>query len=279
MSPDFFAKKTIDEIGDVVSLVLAHLVGTAAFIALVVGRTALGIAPLTIPSDARTWGGLTFFGLLQGIVYLLVYRGFGKGQLAILNPVFSSFSGLTVLFSVFLFAEMVTDRTAIALGIIFGSILLLNIDIKALRERRVEVVHVPGFPEIATATFLAALWTVLWNQFVSGEDWLIYAALMYLFMTVGLVVLAAIQRLRLKVSKPSVWIWVALIGVCEAGAYLAVSWGYASSPQTSVVALLSGAFSLPTIVLARLFLGERTTKLQAVSSLGIVAGIIVLNTV
>ncbi len=274
---DFFAKKTIDEIGDVVSLVLAHLFGTAAFILLVFGRGVVAGAPMAFPHDVATWGGLTFFGALQATVYLLVYRGFGKGQLAVLNPIFASFSGLTALLSILFFGELVTGHLVVALVVIFAGVLLLNVDMGALREKRLGFVRVPGFPEIAVATLLAAVWTILWDQFVSGHDWLVYAALMYVFMTIALVAVAALQRLKIKVSRPSVWAWLALIGLCETAAYAAISWGYASTPHTSVIALISGAFSLPTIVLARLFLKEQTTRLQAVASLGIVAGIVLLN--
>ncbi len=101
---DFFAKKTIDEIGDVTSLVLAHMFGTA-FLLFVVGYAAMTGRPPVIPTDPADWGGVFFFGVLQAIVYLLVYRGFGKGQLALLNPIFASFSGLTALLSIVFLAR------------------------------------------------------------------------------------------------------------------------------------------------------------------------------
>jgi len=274
---DFFAKKTIDEIGDVVSLVLAHLFGATAFALLVIGSLAVGSSQFQLPRGLFTWAGLAFFGALQAAVYLLVYRGFGKGQLALLNPVFASFSGLTALLSIVFFGEVVVGRLALGLVVVFAGVLLINVDVGALRERRLGFVSVPGFPEIAIATLLAAVWTILWDQFVSGKDWLSCAAFMYLFMTIVLVAAAVLQRLRLRVTRPSVWLWLALIGLCETGAYAAISWGYASSPHTSVVALLSGAFSLPTIVLARLFLRERTTWLQTLASIGIVAGIVLIS--
>jgi drug/metabolite transporter (DMT)-like permease len=56
-----------------------------------------------------------------------------------------------------------------------------------------------------------------------------------------------------------------------------ISWGYGATPHTSMVALASGAFSLPTIVLARLVLKERTGRLRAAASVVIVAAIVLLN--
>jgi drug/metabolite transporter (DMT)-like permease len=232
---------------------------------------------IEIPMKAMTWGGFAFFGALQAAVYLLVYQGFSKGQLAVLNPIFASYSGFTALLSILVFGEAVTGHLMLALAVIFGGVFLLNVDIAALRERRLNFIRVPGFGDVAAATVLAALWTILWDQFVHGHDWLVYAAGMYFFMTVTLFIYAGVRRIGLRVTKPRVWPYLVLIGLCETIAYLAISWGYGATPYTSVVALLSGAFSLPTILLARLFLKERTTQLQALASAIIVGGIVLLN--
>jgi drug/metabolite transporter (DMT)-like permease len=40
--------------------------------------------------------------------------------------------------------------------------------------------------------------------------------------------------------------------------------------------MLSGAFSLPTIILARIFLHERTTVLQTVGSVVILVGVVLV---
>jgi len=274
---DFFAKRTIDEIGDVTSLALAHLTGSIGFLALVPGHALAARAPLDLPREPATWAGVIFFGVLQAAVYLLVYRGFGKGQLAVLNPLFASFSGITALLSVLVLGEVVTGHLAVALVTVFTGILLLNLDPAGLRERRGGFLRVPGFWEIAGATARAALWTLLWSEFVRGRDATTYSALMYLVMTVALVIYALATRTSLSARRPMVWTYLALIGFCETLAYLAVSWGYARAGHTSVVALLSGAFSLPTILLARVLLKERTTKLQLAASVVIVVGIALLN--
>src|SRR5437764_100503 len=95
-----FAKKTIDAIGDTVTLVVAHIFGTGVVILVALCAVFVGRHPLRIPATLTEWGTLAFFGALQAVVYVLVYRGFSKGQVAVLNPVFSSFSGLTAVFSI-----------------------------------------------------------------------------------------------------------------------------------------------------------------------------------
>jgi drug/metabolite transporter (DMT)-like permease len=273
---DFFAKKTIDRIGDISSLVWSHLFGTLLFIVVALSLSYFRQQPLFIPRDIITWMLLGFFGALQAAVYLLVYRGFGKGQVAVLNPLFASFSGLTAAASILVFGEPVSAYRLLALGIIFAGILLTSIDVEALRSSRLRLAYIPGLKEVAIATVLAAFWTILWDQFVGGRDWLSYALFMYAFMTATIVAVSLLQRQRLSVLPSDIWKFLILIGLCETGAYIAISLGYSETSLTSVVVLLSGAFSLPTIILARIFLRERTTTAQTIGTGTIIFGITLL---
>jgi drug/metabolite transporter (DMT)-like permease len=273
---DFFAKKTIDQIGDVVSLTWGHIFGTIIIILLLIILILNHSTQISLPKDEVTWLGVAFFGVLQAIVYLLVYRGFSMGQISLLNPVFASFSGGVALISVLFFGELLTWPLLIGLIIIFIGILTLNADPDILKIKRLNFITVPGFKEVAVAALLAICWTLGWDRFILGKDWLTYAVWMYIFMSVALLIYVGFKQINLNVLTPSLWKYVVLIGFCETIAYIAISWGYAATNHTSVVALLSGAFSLPTILLARTFLREKTTTIQTLGSLAIVAGLIVV---
>lgn len=273
---DFFAKKTIDKVGSFVSLVWAHLFGTVALCLVALFQVFVFKNPLTIPNDLGIWGLLLFFGTLQAIVYLLAYEGFGKGKLSILNPIFASYSGLAALLSIVVFGEVIGLPLLLSLGVIFGGILLLNIDTEAFKLKRLSLVSTPGLKEILSAALLASFWTVFWDKFVGGQDWVAYALFMYAFMTLAAFVIAKAKKVNLSVNKVGLWKFLVLIGVCEVIAYLALSLGFSATSFTSVVAVLSGAFSLPTILLARIFLKEKVTRTQTIGSLVIITGIIVL---
>jgi drug/metabolite transporter (DMT)-like permease len=273
---DFFAKKTIDQIGDVVTLAWAHVFGMIAFVLLAFGQTLARNQPFVIPTDKETWAILALLGALQAAVYLLVYKGFGKGQLALLNPIFASFSGLTALVSIIALGEVISASRMSALALIFGGILLISVDIQAFAGRRISFAHVPGLKEVGVATVLAAFWTIFWDQMIGGKDFLSYALFMYAFMTITILVVVMVKRIRISGVKPECWKFLISIGVCETIAYVAISIGYSQTSLTSIVVLLSGAFSLPTIVLARLFLKEKTTPIQAVGSVAIVLGAVLL---
>lgn len=273
---DLFAKKTIDAIGDTVTLVVAHVFGTATVVLVAVYAVFVNGHVFQVPSSPGEWGVLAFFGALQALVYLLMYRGFGKGQVAILSPIFSSFPGLTSLLSVLFFGEILSGHILFALALIFVGILVMNLDMQALRAKRFSFLQVPGFFEIALATILAAFWTLGWSQVVDGVDWLSYAVYMYVFMTIALLLYARVQKISLKISHAPSWKYLALIGLAESGAYIAISWGYGITSFTSIVAILSGTCALPVIVGSRLWLKERTTRFQLIGSLIIVIGVVLV---
>lgn len=272
---DFFAKKTIDNIGAIKSLVWAHAFGTSLFVILALGQALLLGHTVHIPTATTTWAGLAAFGILQMIVYWLVYEGFGKGQLAVLNPVFASYSGIVALASILIFGEALHVLSAIGLAAIFGGIILINIDWQGLHSKKLNIV--PGLAEVGAAAALAAIWTIGWDRFVSGQDSLSYALFMYAFMSLAAYGLSKLMRVKLRGIDRGLWKFLVLIGAGETLAYLAISWGYGATSLTSVVALISGAFSLPTVILAYLFLKERVSRLQVAAIATIIAGIVLVS--
>ena len=272
---DFFAKKTVDRIGELASLVWAHLFGTAIFFATALIAFALTGNFITLPKTPHVWLGLVFFGSLQMIVYWLVYKAFSKGQLAVINPIFSSYSGLVALISIIFFAEVLTGSIALGLVIIFSGVLAMNTDLAGLRSRKLNLV--PGLKEVVAAALLAAIWTILWDRFVHGQNSLAYAMLMYMFMTIAAIVAAKAQKVKLSPIESDLWKFLALIGLGEAIAYLSLSIGFSKTTYTSVVALISGSFAWPTVILAYIFLKERISRIQVAGVVLIILGIAIIS--
>jgi drug/metabolite transporter (DMT)-like permease len=182
---------------------------------------------------------------------------------------------VVALAAVILYGEHLSTALAVALVVVFGGILLLNIDIPGLRSKKLNIV--PGLKEVGLAAGFAAIWTLGWDKFVGGKDPLTYALLMYVFMSLAAYVLSRIMKVKLGGVPGAVWKFLVLIGLGEAVAYLSISWGFSQTSYTGVVALLSGAFSLPTIVLAYFFLKERITRLQVVAVGLIVFGVVIVS--
>lgn len=273
---DFLAKKTIDKIGDVASLAWGHFFGTAAlFVAFIFNLHNSG-STFDIPSSFLVWIGIMLFGVLQAIVYFYVYKGFGKGQVSLLSPVFASFSGITAVLSIIFFKESVSIHLIIGLIVIFLGIILVNSDNNTFSGKKVSFVKISGFKEVAIATILAGLWTLFWDRFI-GQDWITYTFFMYLFMTITIYLISKRTRVSLKCPQGYLLLFLIFIGLGEVLAYLAVSWGYSMTSHTSVVALLSGAFSLPVIILSKIFLKESVARIQTVGSIVLIVGIILIS--
>ena len=275
---EFATKKSVDKIGTISSLVWAHVFGTMVlFFTLLFSKLFIVRVPVIFPTDSSEWLGLLFFGALQTTVYYFGYKGFEKGKVAILSPIFASFAGLVALFSVVVFREVLNGALVPALVLIFGGVILINLDPESFKVRGFRIKAVAGLKEIVIATLLATVWTLGWNKFTTNKDWIVYTTFMFVFMTISAFLIARVAKINLLKVESGVWKFLWLIAVGEVVAYLAITLGYSSTPHTSVVAILSGASSLPTIVLARIFLKERMTRIQTIASLIIIAGIILLS--
>lgn len=274
---DFFAKKTIDQVGDLVTLAWAHIYGVVLICSLLYARTTLDHKVLSLPHDPAQLAGLAFFGALQACVYYYAYKAFGKGKIAILNPIFSSYSGFVVLLSVIIFGEALTGGQIVPLLIVFLGIVIMNTEKDSFKTKRLKLSKVAGLKEILIAVVGAAFWTVLWGHFVSGRDWLVYASIMYVAMSLTILGICIFQRAKLNVLNNYTWKYFFLIGFTEVIAYVGVSLGYSLSSHTSIVAVLSAAFSLPTFALAYLFLKERINAFQVVGAALVVAGVVLVS--
>lgn len=135
---------------------------------------------------------------------------------------------------------------------------------------------IAGVREIGLAIALYSLWLIALDRFVSGRNWIPILLGIRIFSALSLFVYARIANRKLAVRDASVWKFLIPIGVFDVAAFAAVTFGYSLSSHVSVITMLSGAFSLPTIILARAFLKERATALQTTGSVLVVAGIMLL---
>lgn len=274
---DFFAKKTIDKVGDLVTLAWAHVYGVVLICSLLYARTLLGHETLALPTVPIQWIGLAFFGVLQALVYYYAYKAFGKGKLAILNPIFSSYSGIVVVLSVVFFHEVLPVWQILPLLLVFLGIVIMNTERDSFKTKRLKLAKIAGMKEMLTAVVFAAVWTVLWGHFVTNQDWLVYAAIMYAFMSVTILGICVYQRARLNVLNAYTWKYFFLIGFSEVIAYVGVSLGYSQSTHVSIVAVLSAGFSLPTFALAYIFLKERINTFQIIGAALVIAGVVLVS--
>jgi drug/metabolite transporter (DMT)-like permease len=274
---EFATKKSVDRIGTISSLVWAHVIGTLILVAILCIRVLLPNAAVSFPVSISEWLGLIFFGTLQTAVYYFAYSGFEKGHVSVLSPVFASFAGLVALLSFLIFGEVLHVTFLPAFALILGGVIGINLDGEGLQLRRLHLRGVPGLREILIATLLATIWTLGWDRFIENKDWMVFTTFMFAFMTLSAYFIARFKQIDLFKTKSGIWKFLWLIALGEVVAYLAIALGYASTSYTSIVAILSGASALPTIILARLFLKEKMTTIQVTASAIILVGVLLLS--
>jgi uncharacterized membrane protein len=272
---DFFAKQTIGRIGDVASLVWGHLFGTGALVLGALAYLAIAGPPTGLPHNGASWFVLLVFGAGQAAVYLLVYKAFSKGPVSLLSPIFASYSGLAAVLSIVFFSEAVGIGTLGTLVLMFAGVILVSLEGRfssAPKEKRLP----PGVTEALVGAGLAAVWTVGWHQVIGGKSWLSYTVTMYVAMTVVIVVFATARGVKLRWPRGRLALLLAGIGLAEVGAYVAIGIGFSQTSHTSLIAALSGAFALPTVLLARLFLREPMCRTRLVGIAAVIVASVLL---
>jgi drug/metabolite transporter (DMT)-like permease len=269
---DFFAKKTIDRIGDLATLFWGQILGLIPLLLLFfLWRPSVPSLSVTDPL------ALLVFGAISALSYLLLYRGFELGKVSVLSPVFASYGGVAVLISALVFGEAVPVLRWVALAVIFAGILLMSIDLGDLKKSWRLEGRLHGLFEVLCAMLVFSVWLVLWGHYVDARNWIFYVIIMRAIAALTLLVVAGIKHEHLWFKDRSLWLPLVLIGGFDVLAYAAVTWGFGATSLTGTIALLSGAFSLPTLILARIFLKERLNMAQTVAALTIIIGVALVS--
>lgn len=269
---DFFAKKTIDKIGDLRTLFWQQLFGTIPLL------IAFAIQPKIPHLNRFDPLFLLAFGVVSALSYLLLYAGFGKGQVSLLSPVMASYAVVVVILSVIILGEPLYLKQSLAILVTFVGIILISTDVQDLgKSFHKRAFRLAGLPEVTSAMVGYSFWLLYLDKFLDGKQWLFYLLVIRIIATLTLLAYAGLRHISLKVTDTSLWKYLICIGVFDVAAFSFVSYGFSHTQYPSVIAVLSAAFSLPTILLAYLFLGEKLTRSQLVAVGIILIGIILIT--
>ncbi len=274
---DFFAKKTIDRIGDVTTLFWGQLIGILPLLILFLFNPFI---PAKI--DGAGFSYLVILGVWSGLSYIPTYIAFGKGKVSLLSPIFASYGVVVAILSAVFFGEIIPFGRQISFAVVFAGILLINGDPQSIRslvsgkkqERREKV---KGVREIILAICLYSVWLIALDRFIKDEYWVPFLLVIRIFSALSLFIYAKAGKINLKIPDITLWKFLFLIGLFDVSAFAFVSYGFSQTPYVSIVAMLSGVFSLPTIILARIFLKEKVSTVQTVGSLIVIIGIILIS--
>ena len=274
---DFFAKKTIDKIGDVTTLFWSQLFGLVPLSIL------FFLSHPYIPQKITTfWPYVIILGAWTGLSYIPVYVAFRKGKVSLISPIQATYSAIVIIVSAVFFHEIIPISRQIDFLIIFIGVLFIKINIqdllsvfsgKAIQKRE----EIKGLKEIIFATLLYAVWIIALEKFINGEYWLPYLFAIHLISATSIYLYAVFRKINLKFKDGSLWKSLVIIGFCDIFAFGSFYYGLSKTSYVSIVVMLSSAFSLPTIILAHFFLKERITKTQMIAAITIIAGVMAIS--
>lgn len=269
---DFFAKKTIDRIGDAQTLFWQQLFGVVPLLAIFLIHPKV---PHLAHFDPLF---LLLFGIISALSYLAFYDGLSKGQVSLLSPIFASYSVVVVILSVLILGEPLYFKRSVAIVITFVGILLISTDVTDIRKSfRKRALRLAGVSEVLTGMIGFSFWLLFLNKFLTGKDWVFYLLVIRIVAALTMVGYTLAKRISLRVPDDRLWKFLICIGLFDVAAFSFISYGFSHTQYPSVIAVLSATFSLPTMLLAYFFLRERINRVQVAAALTILCGIMLIT--
>ncbi len=268
---DFFAKKSVDKVGDLVSLFWMQLIG---------------IVPLTLLFlIKRDFSGITWYllmwvfvlALIDAVGYWLFYKALEKGKVSIIGPIVASYSAFSVIIAAIFLGESLSLQTGLLLFLIIAGIILASTDFAELKKSGFKKEDfAKGVPEALMGVALFSVWFPFWDKLVGGQNWLVLVIILRVIMSLMLLIGLKVSKKVIIVRDKTVFRWLVVVGILDAVAYVALTWGYGVTSYVSIITVLAATFSIPTLILARIFLKEKLQKAQLIGIAIILLGVVLL---
>jgi drug/metabolite transporter (DMT)-like permease len=209
-------------------------------------------------------------------MYMLLYRGFEKGLVAVVSPIFSTYVIVAVVVGLVVFRERLSAPQGSAVIVVIAGILLASSDWR--QTASVETSRLTrGLPEAVGAMLVASTFFSVLTVLARQVGWFgpILRIRLGAVVLTGLVMLVSRQDSTMEMVGLR---WISLAGLCDCLAFLAFNLGLRVAP-VAVIAPIAGSFSLVTILLALVVSGERPALNQWIGIAAILVGIIIISVV
>ena len=275
---DFIAKKTIDRVGDTTTLFWSQLLGASVLFALFfISQRPLNLSYIQYLT-------LIPLGIWSGLAYLPLYDAFSKGKVSLISPIFASYSVLVAILSIVFFKETISFAIFSSLCLLSIGIFLMNARIEFKSQTTFRIQNIAGLSQVVLAVILYSFWIIVFDMSLVADMWI--ESLLIVRFVASLSVLAygklkkkdiLLRKIFLNKNSNETVYLLFLIGVFDLFAFSMITYGYGYSEYTSVITMIGSAFSLPTLILARIFLKEHLTKNQIIGAIVVIIGIVTLS--
>jgi drug/metabolite transporter (DMT)-like permease len=246
----------------------------------------LGVIPLMLlflvkrDFSGITWNLLMWvfvLALIDAVGYLLFYKALEKGKVSIIGPIVASYSAFSVIIAAIFLGEKLSLQTGFFLFLIIVGIILASTNLAELKSSGFKKEDfAKGVPEALIGVAIFSFWFPFWDKLVGGQNWLLLVIILRIIMSLALLIWVKLSKKSILIKDGSVFRWLIIVGILDAIAYVALTWGYGVTSYVSVITVLAATFSIPTLLLARIFLKERLQKAQLLGIFIIMTGIVLL---
>lgn len=270
---DFFAKKAVDRVGYVKSMLIVQVfalmpLAIYAFATSQLPAMSVGLLLVTSVAALGGVGGYYFF-----------FKGLQKGNISIVSPVSSSYAIVPVVFSYFLYGEVLSPLQLAGIAAIFVGVFLASTRLDELRK---------SIREGATnGVFEALMATVTWGTtytllkiVVDGAGPVMGALVTRVIMMLFSIVLFGRGALGDKSKLPgrTILLFLVAAGFLDMIGLMSYNMGI-TTQLVSIVSPISAIYSAVTVVLAYIFLKERIANNQKAGIVSILAGLLLISIV
>jgi drug/metabolite transporter (DMT)-like permease len=236
------------------------------------GLAALGVAVAVrgtgIPGDEVAWSALAAaFGTIGLFAF---YRGMAAGAMSIVTPIAAVAAGVPVIWGVAVSGDHIHGLQAIGFVAAVGGSVAASLE---LRPESRQVAAGVGWAALAMLAF-GAYYVPM--HAASTHDWL-WPAFLFRCTSVTIVLSLALARGLRPHGLRAHWPGLIAIGVLDTGGNALFAAASSAHGLLSVVAVLASLYPVVTVLLARLYLGERVQRTQDAGVLVTLVGVVLIT--
>lgn len=198
-----------------------------------------------------------------------------KGNVSVVSPITSSWAVVTTLLASIIFKEILTPLQIVGIAIIFIGIFLASTKLKELKKS-IKQGASNGVLEAVIAMFAWGLTYTLNKPLVDLAGpimsilFIRILSFLFLFSWIGMV--------RVKVTFPTKWIFLLLIGSGLLDVIGLITYNFGITTEfVSIVSPIAATFPAVTIILAYIFLKEKLVNNQKIGIVAILTGLVLIS--
>ena len=271
---DYLVNRATARVAVLPAVLVVQVVGLVALL------PALALARPPLPDAATAWQ-LVGLGAVGAAGYLLLFRAFASGALTIVSPVASAYGAYTVALAVLFLHERPSPPQLAGIGLVLVGVVLAAVHLDAPEDAgpgvaRPRVGLAAGLPVALAASVMLGV-VFFWLGLLVPRTGALTPTIAMRLVGSALLGLALGARGGWRVWRIPANAWPLLlpIGALDAAGFLAYSQGITGA-YVSIVAPLGACFSVVTVALAALLLGERPAGVQRVGIALVIVGVAAL---